>query len=129
MADTPYAQVPPLPPWMAGPGTGGAEARLPSSSAAAAQGAGPPDSESILDRETRTREELLAAIERTSEGLAASARARVRAQVQRIYERAATPGAQQPIGADVLNQALGDSPLLHPSVNIASQSAPLHCTL
>ncbi len=112
VADTPYAQVPPLPPWMADLGAGGAAAQLPGSSAAAAPGVRPIPIDS-LDQETRSR--VLELLDQTQESNAnflaqrqRAARVHAETQAQLARFRAAMQSGQQlidPINADALSQA------------------------
>ena len=102
VADTPYAQIPPLPSWMAE-----------GSSAADPQGLSQPAgvSREALDaqlRAVRALREEVAALEASSFSAAPQASAQER---PRTRSRADAPPAQQPIGADALNQALGKTPI------------------
>ena len=116
-ADTPYAQVPPLPSWMSDLSTGGANGRLPGTSAAAAQGMGPP-AEAPSSRAAQMLEEA------AGRGWGVNPSPGEPAQERpRTCSRAGAQAAQQPIDADVLNQALGKlTPLISvdPPVNIRS---------
>ena len=117
VADTPYAQVPPLPPWMADLGAGGAAAQLPGSSAAAAPAASPllgmgPLPADILDRESETRRRVLELLDQAEESNANFVASRQRAervhaetQAQLARFRAAMQSGQAPANADLLNQA------------------------
>ena len=98
VADTPYAQIPPLPSWMAE-----------GSSAADPQGLSQParviPSREALEAQLRA---VRALREATFSGASSSAAPQASAQERpRTRSRVAAPPAQQPIDADALNQALG----------------------
>jgi len=100
VADTPYAQIPPLPSWMA-EGSSAADPQGPS------QPAGVIPSREALEAQLRAvralREEVFP-LGPSSSSAAPQASAQER---PRTRSRAAALPAQQPIGADALNQALG----------------------
>ena len=108
VADTPYAQVPPLPPWMAGVSTAGG--------AGTAWSSGPPAYFSSPEAEATARSaDALAAdvLAQTAELRARMLPAPAGASALERPRTRSRAAAEQPIRADVLNQALGEPPPVH----------------